>query len=205
MGKVLAEDTAVPVPFALVEIQGPDGSSRIWKTLSNSRGEFSFPEVPQGTYRFKATAWAFWSVEGDVRVSSEADAGGVDLRLLRAWYSEQEFEGRCRWLAMLPGERIAVEHDAVRVSAVEGRVVGFDVSGEPISGALIEVRGPDESDRVLSALTNSLGRFRLAGIPEGRYVWKVTLFGFESILGDLVVDPEVTSETPWEIVLKPAG
>lgn len=56
---------------------------------------------------------------------------------------------------------------------VTGRVVDGD--GAPVAGANVEARGP--VTRTSSSAAG--GRFRFAGLPEGRYVLQVTRLGYE--------------------------
>jgi|GEM_PF-6534653 len=59
--------------------------------------------------------------------------------------------------------------------------------------------GPDESEEIRSAISDEKGFFRLPGVPPGRYRWKATAFGFQSVIGTLRVCPGAEVVTTWEI------
>ncbi len=51
------------------------------------------------------------------------------------------------------------------------RGVVFDsVAGTPLAGAQVQIRSRDSALRVFSETTDSAGRYRIAGIPRGRYL-----------------------------------
>jgi hypothetical protein len=58
---------------ALFEIRGPGTSEQIRSAVSDAKGRFAIPHVPEGTYAFKATKYAYLSVVGTVVVSKKAD------------------------------------------------------------------------------------------------------------------------------------
>ncbi|MBI3678897.1 MAG: carboxypeptidase regulatory-like domain-containing protein [Acidobacteria bacterium] len=75
-----------------------------------------------------------------------------------------------------------------------------------MANALLEVRGPGDSERVVGTKTNRDGAFRLKRIRSGDYVFKVTLNGFQSVVGRLRVVPGAkaggTGIFPWETLFR---
>ena len=70
-----------------------------------------------------------------------------------------------------------------KVPAVAGTVV--DPLQAPIPGVAFEIR--DGSGRVVSAVTNQKGEFEILHLPKGRYPFKVTMNGFHSVVGTIIV------------------
>jgi len=70
---VFLDDNDSALKDALFEIRGPGTSERIRAAVSDARGRFAIPHVPEGTYAFKATKNAYLSVVGTVVVSKKAD------------------------------------------------------------------------------------------------------------------------------------
>jgi len=54
-----------------------------------------------------------------------------------------------------------------------------------LDGVLVEIQ--DATGRTRGAKTDSKGRFKLHGVPEGTYRFKVTMMSFQSVVGKIVV------------------
>jgi hypothetical protein len=66
------EGPTEPLAKVLFEIQGPGTDRKIRRTSTDEKGRFKMGNVPEGTYRFKATLNGFQSVMGTITVSKEA-------------------------------------------------------------------------------------------------------------------------------------
>jgi Carboxypeptidase regulatory-like domain len=50
--------------------------------------------------------------------------------------------------------------------------------------------------------TNGKGAFKLKGVPEGAYKFKVTMNGFQSIVGDVVISNKAKDADLAKVVMK---
>ena len=58
---------------------------------------------------------------------------------------------------------------------------------EPLPNVLFEIKGPETDQRIRRARTNENGRFKIGHVPDGRYQFKATLNGFQSVMGTITV------------------
>jgi len=84
------------------------------------------------------------------------------------------------------------EHIIVRVEKpfVVRTLTGTIVSkhdSRPLANVTFEVRGPDNQETIKAANTDHQGHFRIKRLLLGRYVFKATLDGFQSVVGIIVV------------------
>ncbi len=87
--------------------------------------------------------------------------------------------------------------DALKVADVRGVVVrGED---EPLPEVWFEIR--DKSGDVRSVLTDSSGRFEIPDAPPGKYEFKVTRDGFQSLIGTIIVSPKF-SQRPLHLQIE---
>ena len=84
------------------------------------------------------------------------------------------------------------------VRAVKGVV--FDPSGAPMEGVVVEIR--DGSGKIRGVKTNHKGEFKLGGVPKGTYKFKVTMNGFQSVVGDIIVSNKASKTDQLKIVMK---
>src|SRR5690606_25924987 len=72
-----------------------------------------------------------------------------------------------------------------------GRVTGaiVDETGAPVAAAAVTLlaAGGADSTAVAQALTSELGRFRLDGVPLGRYLLRIAHIGYAPLTTDEVV------------------
>lgn len=73
------------------------------------------------------------------------------------------------------------------VSYIRGVVVRAVGDKSPLEGVLFEVRALTGSDVLRSAKTGPDGRFQIKGLPAGKYLFKATALGFQSVVGKVVV------------------
>ena len=92
---------------------------------------------------------------------------------------------------------IVVGDEPFTVRAVRGVVL--DATGAEREGVVVEIR--DQTGQIRGTNTNGQGRFNLHGVPEGRYRFKVTLNGFQSVVGDVAVTKKANKADQIKIVL----
>lgn len=110
-------------------------------------------------------------------------------------------EGDLQGFTRSPTEHIINSFEgSFSTRAVSGVVVLQGVL-EPISDVLFEVRGPGKNMMVHGAKTDRLGRFKLKRLPAGDYTFKVTLNGFQSVVGKLTVLKRSKTNVPIRIEL----
>jgi hypothetical protein len=76
------------------------------------------------------------------------------------------------------------------VKEVSGTVLRSVGDESPLNDALFELRGPGNSVTIKSAKTNADGSFQISGVSPGRYLFKSTALGFQSIVGKVIVSPK---------------
>jgi hypothetical protein len=57
----------------------------------------------------------------------------------------------------------------------------------PLPNVLFEIQGPGVDRKIRRASTNEHGRFKIGHVPVGTYKFKVTLDGFQSVMGTITV------------------
>lgn len=103
--------------------------------------------------------------------------------------SQERFqEGAHKGFTKSATEHIIVEIETPFVVKSAAGVVTMR-DQEPLEGVLVEIRGPGEAERVRSTTTDSKGRFAMAGLASGRYQFKMTKNGWQSVVGTIVVSP----------------
>ena len=86
------------------------------------------------------------------------------------------------------------------VSAVAG-VIASKTDSRPLANVIFEVRGPGNKETVRAAKTDHQGRFKIKRLLPGRYVFKATLDGFQSVVGMIVVSKTANQSTDIRIEL----
>ena len=82
--------------------------------------------------------------------------------------------------------------EAQAAGVVEGSVVSQS-SGNPLTGVQVAVRRASDSTVVAGGVTSAAGRFRISGLPPGRYVVEATRVGYESFVRR---DVAITAASP---------
>jgi Carboxypeptidase regulatory-like domain len=125
----------------------------------------------------------------------------VFLAMTTSSIAQERFtSGELAGFTKSPDEHIINHLDVVpSVRNVMG-IVTLSGSDAPLKGALVEIRDP--SMLVRAAKSNSAGRFHLEHIPPGNYTFKVTLNGYQSLIGHLSVSP-LASGPPLRFGLPP--
>lgn len=102
-----------------------------------------------------------------------------------------------------PIEHIVNEIGPFSVKRVRGVIREPGGSGSNFGGqALLEVMGPKPSSVVLKVVIDKNGRFSVRDLPAGSYCFRAMAIGFQSVLGQLIVEPS-GKESSIEITLKP--
>jgi hypothetical protein len=130
-------------------------------------------------------------LKGDLRVSKQV----VSLLLLLIsstfWGQDRFLSGEFKGFTKSRGEHIINRLEqpffAQRIDGTVMRSVGDKL---PMENVLIEFRGLGRSENMRSAKTDANGRFDLANVPTGKYLFKATALGFQSIVGVVIVSPK---------------
>lgn len=86
-------------------------------------------------------------------------------------------------------EHMIVEIDEVLTVPDIGGVVNRAVGeGEGLEHALVEIRGPGQGGKVVGVRTNKQGEFRFGRRRAGLYRFKISMEGFRSVVGTILVD-----------------
>jgi carboxypeptidase family protein len=154
-GRVLRPDGR-PLPRATVRVSRIGLPPRLCTTATDLDGAYAFANLLPGSYRIVANKDGFIQMQvGQHAVSEEVDP-----------------------LTLRPGEsREGVDLVLPRHSAIAGRI--FDENGDPVEGALVRaqrveyIEGRYRLSDVFGGrgrLTNDQGRFRVFGLPPGKFV-----------------------------------
>jgi hypothetical protein len=65
---------------------------------------------------------------------------------------------------------------------------------------VVEIR--DEAGRIRGSKTDRKGTFKLSGVPKGEYKFKVTMNGFRSVVGNVVVSKKANKNDQMKMVMK---
>ena len=130
-----------------------------------------------------------------IRIGSLSLLSAVDVAT-----SQERFEsGELKGFVKSPTEHIIERLGApVTASNVDGTVQSKELD-KPLGGALVEIRGPSPTEKIISRVTNSHGRFRFGRVREGQYTIKVTLNGFRSVVGTITVRRSVKAPNSLRI------
>lgn len=90
------------------------------------------------------------------------------------------------------------------VRKISGRVYLED--GQPMPEVLLEIRGKDtnwKSQKIHKVFTNENGFFSFKHIKYGIYCFKVTLDGFQSVMGEIIVSKKAKKNSSVVIEMNP--
>jgi hypothetical protein len=114
--------------------------------------------------------------------------------------AQERFEtGLLKGFTKSPTEHIIDEPDKpFTLRAVKGIVL--DPTGAAIEGVIVEIR--DGTGRIRGTKTDRKGMFKLSGVLEGTYKFKVTMNGFQSVVGNIVVSKKASNNDQMKTVMK---
>ena len=114
--------------------------------------------------------------------------------------AQERFEtGWLKGFTKSPTEHIIDEPDKpFTVRAVKGVVL--DPSGAEMEGVVVEIR--DGAGQIRGTKTNRKGTFKLSGVPKGTYKFKVTMNGFQSVVGDIIISNKANKTDQMKIVMQ---
>ena len=126
--------------------------------------------------------------------------GALVVTLAGLCPAQERFDrGWLKGFTKSPTEHIIDEPEKpFTVRAVRGVVL--DPSGAEMDGVVIEIR--DEAGQIRGTKTNRKGSFKLGGVPKGTYKFKVTMNGFQSVVGDVVVSKKANKADQMKIAMK---
>jgi len=101
---------------------------------------------------------------------------------------EQSHAGSLGEFTQAPIETVIVQIDQPFVVRSVTGIIRRDTGDEaPLAQALFEVRGPDDQKMIYRSITDDEGRFRIRHLRSGRYAFKATFAGFQSVVGTIIV------------------
>jgi hypothetical protein len=126
--------------------------------------------------------------------------GTLGVTLTALFPAQERFEtGWLKGFTKSPTEHIIDERDkAFTVRAVTGVVL--DPSGAEMDGVIVEIR--DDAGRIRGTKTNRRGTFKIRGVPKGAYKFKLTMNGFQSVVGNIVLSKRANKADKLKIVMK---
>jgi carboxypeptidase family protein len=121
------------------------------------------------------------------------------LLLVSICIAEHRFQsGPYTGFTKLGQERVIVElPKPLHVREVSGTVLASK-SREPVRKALFELRD-DATGKVKATKTDGEGRFQIKHIKDGKYTFKATRTGYQSVVGVLIVREKAPESQPLSI------
>jgi hypothetical protein len=131
-------------------------------------------------------------------------AGLIILLLAGGSFGEHRFRsGPYSGFTKLEPERVIVElPKPLHVREVSGVLLAGD-QHEPVRKALFELRD-DDTGKIKAAKTDNEGRFHIKHVKDGRYTFKATRKGYQSVVGVLVVREKLQQPEPVTINMSKA-
>src|SRR5215469_4546127 len=87
------------------------------------------------------------------------------------------------------------------VRSVSGVVMRQGGEQEPLRDVLVEIKGPGDHDRIRRTKTDDHGQFKISHVPAGTYSFKVTLDGYQSVMGRIVVSKNAAKNNSIKIAM----
>jgi hypothetical protein len=126
--------------------------------------------------------------------------GALAVTLAALCPAQERFEtGWLKGFTKSPTEHI-IDEPEKPFTVHDVRGVVLDPSGREMDGVVVEIRG--EAGRIRGTKTNLKGTFKLGGVPKSTYKFKVTMNGFQSVVGDIVVSKKANKADQMKIVMK---
>ncbi len=121
-----------------------------------------------------------------------------------AWGQDRYQSGELKGFTISRDEHI-INHldDPFTVREVKGTAfIAFEKKAPP-EGVLFELRGPGDSETIRSTKTGRNGNFALRQIRPGKYLFKATSLGFQSMVGVVIVSPKAGRGDTIVLRMKP--
>jgi len=119
------------------------------------------------------------------------------------WTQDRIESGELKGFTRSPTEHIINRlDDAFTVREVKGAAFISDGFKSPAVGVLLELRGPEGSESIVSTATKGDGKFSLRHINPGKYLFKATKPGFQSVIGTIIVSPHAKAAQVITIEMK---
>jgi len=121
-----------------------------------------------------------------------------------SWAQDRFESGDLAGFTKSPTEGIIVRLDQPFVlHRVGGLILRSAGDQSPLEGVLFELRGPGESTTIRSATTGLDGKFQLAHVPWGKYAFKATASGFQSIVGVVILTSKAAPTRRIKLSMRP--
>jgi len=121
-----------------------------------------------------------------------------------AWGQDRYQSGELKGFTISREEHIITHlDDPLTVREVKGTAFIANDEKAPLEGVLFELRGPGDSDTIRSTKTGRDGNFALRHIRPGKYLFKATSLGFQSLVGVVIVSPKAGRDQAILLRLKP--
>jgi hypothetical protein len=88
-----------------------------------------------------------------------------------------------------------------QVQSISGLVTHDGVGQYPLKDVLVEIKGPGDHDTIRRTRTGGNGQFRIGHVPAGIYRFKVTLNGFQSVIGTIIVSKSAAKGSRIKIAM----
>ena len=123
--------------------------------------------------------------------------------LTAAAQSQERFtEGEFAGFTKSATEHIIVRMEqTITVRSAEGRILS-KADGAELAGAIFEVRVPGTNE-VVGGYTDKHGHFKLSSLQPGKYVFKATKDGFQSVAGTFVISKAAKRSSAISIAMQP--
>lgn len=112
--------------------------------------------------------------------------------------------GELKGFTKSPTEHIIthLKHPLV-VREVGGTILRAVGDKSPLANVLFELRGPGDHQTIQSATTAPDGTFRITSVRPGKYLFKATASGFQSIVGEVIVSPKAARGRSIRLQMRP--
>jgi len=129
--------------------------------------------------RLSDLAWAIRRAVGGL---------AIGLAAVGCASSSRALTGSARSAALLCRGRVSVRVPGTSVRIVAGRTA--EPSGRALPGVTVVLIAQDAATSVYEATSDGTGRFVVGGVPDGRYLLKTCLHGFDTVEMNLEISGE---------------
>ena len=83
-----------------------------------------------------------------------------------------------------------INENEEKITVVSVQGVILDPSLAPLRDAIFEIRGPGKLEHIRGVKTDKSERFSMRNVPNGTYMYKATMDGFQSEVGTIIVSKD---------------